>query len=471
MHVFRFASNGAADETPAHATDLGNGLTPLGVTADRGRANSAVKSVAGKARMSTSGLGGDNTPRVSRASTPTVAYKEDKLGSQLSEKLTWAKKHLAERQLANAQGVYFSLDPRRFLPPELPVRIRLFDPMRIIALKNVFAPTSMTPAIILFIDIDANLKPLGTLWKNIDLDSFSTMFNNVSDVSAEFGEPWVIGGYHSSKALIDLTPSGMPLRQCCLYRLSSVPGDTYSDKLGNARFLSAQDNVSGQSAEGYESQPFLISTYLWREMYLKASSPPRAEKGHHSIEYSAFRFQCVAGDEKLARLYSNEASSLTPRFKIVSLTQDSYDRAFLIMSSMDTRTMIGSNITLERLPNVECEVTILPTDRPSSDEEEEPEEKAKGKGKGKGKPTVTNVRNVTLEDMKDTMRLPPAECDAFLNLVTEHLYVHQVEAFKKQLDSVDSVSFSPKVCEIKQGVWDLKLNRGCEIKQGVGGFN
>eukprot|EP00798_Chlamydomonas_sp_ICE-L_P001186 gene1186-biopygen14051 len=46
--------------------------------------------------------------------------------------------------------------------------------------------------------------------------------------------------------------------------------------------------------------------------------------------------------------------------------------------------------------------------------------------------------------MKDTMRLPPAECDAFLNLVTEHLYVHQVEAFKKQLDSVDSVSFSPK---------------------------
>eukprot|EP00798_Chlamydomonas_sp_ICE-L_P009506 gene9506-biopygen8051 len=165
------------------------------------------------------------------------------------------------------------------------------------------------------------------------------MFNNVSDVSAEFGEPWVIGGYHSSKALIDLTPSGMPLRQCCLYRLSSVPGDTYSDKLGNARFLSAQDNVSGQSAEGYESQPFLISTYLWREMYLKASSPPRAEKGHHSM-------------------------------------------------------------------------STVPLDRPSSDEEEEPEEKAKGKGKGKGKPTVTNVRNV--------------------------------EAFKKQLDSVDSVSFSPK---------------------------
>eukprot|EP00798_Chlamydomonas_sp_ICE-L_P010718 gene10718-biopygen10809 len=65
-----FASNGAADETPAHATDLGNGLTPLGVTADRGRANSAVKSVGGKARMSTSGLGGDNTPRVSRANTP-----------------------------------------------------------------------------------------------------------------------------------------------------------------------------------------------------------------------------------------------------------------------------------------------------------------------------------------------------------------------------------------------------------------
>eukprot|EP00798_Chlamydomonas_sp_ICE-L_P022670 gene22670-biopygen31332 len=216
--------------------------------------------------------------------------------------------------------------------------------------------------------ISKDLKKVSPGWANMDPSRLKQTFNTISNVKGELGEPWIIGGYHSSQAFIKWAanrPGEIPLRNCFVYGLSQVEGATYNEKLQNARLLSLLDNTSSQSTEGYDSQPFLVSTFLWRELYLKAGCPARTEKGHQSDKYNNFKTLCVTGDEKLTKAVASQGGVTVPRFKVVSLDEESYNMAFLIMSSMDDREKIGADHLVERLQNVE------PPPPPNDEEEEE----------------------------------------------------------------------------------------------------
>jgi hypothetical protein len=329
------------------------------------------------------------------------------------------------------------------MPPQTPIRIRVFDQARINQLVSNFLMTSMSPAKILLIDCDERLTPKGLYWKDDSSkprQELSLLFNTVRDPAAEFGEPWVIGGYHSSAAFVKVSErkKETPFRACDVYRLSDVPGATYAAKLENARWLAVTDNLCSQLNEGYDAQPFLISTHLWRELWDKADRPMRVAKGHQPKPYKDFQMVCVSGDEKhLRQLTGDSSSTLTPRFKLVSLDDDQYNKAFTIMCSMDTRAKIG-DLNLKRIDGVE--VPVVPDDEEEEEEEEEGEAvatKKKPKKKAKGE------RTCTLEDMKETLRLPSGELHAFLDLVVDGAYVHQFQAWSSKNE--DPISFTPSV--------------------------
>ena len=130
----------------------------------------------------------------------------------------------------------------------------MFDTARIDQLVKSFQVTTMATAKILFIDVDNNLQPKGHFWSANDRDQrdLAGLFNAVSNHTEEFGEAWVIGGYHSSKAFVQYSESAnsAPLRMCDVYRLSEIPGNTYDEKMENARYLAVTDNLSGQLTEG-----------------------------------------------------------------------------------------------------------------------------------------------------------------------------------------------------------------------------
>jgi len=371
--------------------------------------------------------------------SPAGEKKGDSIGN-IEGDLAKAKAFLTDKHF----GGEHSLDCTKFLPPKLPVRIRVLDPVRVDQLLANFLKTTMATGKVLFMDISKDLKNVSPGWANIDPSRLEQTFNNISNVKGEFGEPWIIGGYHSSQAFIKWAadrPGEIPLRNCFVYRLSEVEGATYDEKLQNARLLSLLDNTSGQSTEGYDSQPFLVSTFLWRELYLQAGCPARTEKGHQSDQYNNFKTLCVTGDEKLTKSVASQGGATVPRFKVVSLDEESYKKAFLIMSSMDDREKIGADHLVERLQNVE------PPPPPNDEEEEEgdDEEAAPGshgkRAKGKAK---DKMRSVLVEDMKETMKLPPGELKFFLKSVTDDLYVHEYEAFKIK-DEVDNVAFTTAV--------------------------
>eukprot|EP00798_Chlamydomonas_sp_ICE-L_P022095 gene22095-biopygen30784 len=174
--------------------------------------------------------------------------------------------------------------------------------------------------------------------------------------------------------------------------------------------------------------------------------PARTEKGHQSDQYNNFKTLCVTGDEKLTKAVASQGGVTVPRFKVVSLDEESYNKAFLIMSSMDDREKIGADHLVERLQNVE------PPPPPNDEEEEEGDDEEAGPGshgkraKGKAK---DKMRSVLVEDMKETMKLPSGELKFFLKSVTDDLYVHKYEAFKIK-DEVDNVALLPKAQQ-----WEL----------------
>jgi hypothetical protein len=380
--------------------------------------------------------GGRRKGRGNGKEDSTSKVKDDDLVATLTNKLAWASKFLNEGRLNKRS---YELDASRFLPPEVPAKIRVFDEKRIDLIYGKFLPTSMIPAKILLVDVDKDLNKVGKFFTEPEQRSSNdpgVVFNIVRNPSEEFGMPWVIGGYHSSAALVRWSKERgeKPLRLSHVYRLSDIPGDTYEDKMKLARFLAVQDNISGQSTEGYDAQPFLVSTRLWRDMYLKAGSPQRAAKGHQPKLYKDFQLECASGDEKvLKQLTSETASTLTPRFKVVSLDEDHYQKAFTIMSSMDTREVIGKDEVV-RLPNVVCK-------EPREEEEEEGDEQAEKAAKKAAK----CQRTCTVEDMKECMRMPAGDLYAFLDAVADHGYVDALTAKGSEDLDKEEVCFTPSV--------------------------
>jgi hypothetical protein len=281
-----------------------------------------------------------------------------------------------------------SLDVSKFYDPEPPVKIRAFDSGRIETLYNTFCPSSMTPAKLLF--LDTNL-PEDNAWKShTEVNYFAQGFNSTAreDIPKRWGMPVVMGGYHSSKAFIKYQrehhPGKPPLRPTMVYRLSQLPGVTDHDKLQLARIMATVDNSAGQATQNYDSQPLIVLTHLWRDIYLRHNRPVRRQL-HLTDEWRAFENECCIGSETMyAQLsHANGRSNLIPRWRIASLPDDLYDKMFTIIGSMDSRESIDE-VTVSRFEYVE---------------------------------TSTGNKVATVEDVKDTMRLPDADMQNFILMV------------------------------------------------------
>lgn len=421
----------------------------------RRRSGETTPATAKRARPLSKNAGGPSKATTSAAKrrkskSEGNADQDDDLQTGLEQKLAWATKFLTSGRYPSPKSSHL-LDVSKFLPPRPPVQIRMFDNNRIGVLLNSFVETSMTSAKVLFIDVGEKLQPIGEYWTSSTRDQrdLATLFNAVSNPTVEFGEAWVIGGYHSSKAFsmacaaTDGKP--LPLRISEVYRLSEVPGLTQAEKLENARFLAVTDNISGQKTEGYDSQPLLISTVMWRDLFIKYGRPARKARGHQPDSYKAFQAVCVSGDEKaLKHLSSTTANLLTPRFKIVALDDERYKKCLTIMSSMDTRAMIGDDV-VERLPCVQ----VPEEDVKEGDDGDDGDEEAEGrKKKQKGQ------RSVTVEDVKEFMRMPMGEAERFIDQVFDKSYVAEVQAYGQTDLSAGDVSFTPTVSlfDLQNGV-------------------
>jgi len=298
----------------------------------------------------------------------------------------------------------------------------LLNTNRIQKILAHFNKLVMSPAKLLFIDTneDGNVMP-NLNWRKYSNPAAFTKFFNTStkeQITEELGEPWVIGGYHSSKALSQYSLSNSDadtLRPTFIYRLSDVtcsnaPSQTSKlQRMQLARYLSTVDNTSSQETEGYDAQSPLALVYLWKELYDQGGRPFMRSAGKHTPEFALFRQQCVAGAEHLEKLLDTSGiASLTPLLKIATLPsspgepeQDTFQKMFKILCTFDDREE-ASGLPLERFDYIKVVPPL--TDR---------EEKAK---RWKG-------RIMKVEDLKEITRMPYHDRVNFIDLVHDTDYV------------------------------------------------
>jgi len=346
-------------------------------------------------------------------------------------------------EFLNSQSVFntsIELNVCNFKDPQLPVRVRLLNPNRIQKILTHFNKLVMSPAKLLFIDTNEDGKVMGNLkWdKYKNQDAFQNFFNSSSQkqIMKELGEPWVIGGYHSSKALAQYSLSNKDtdtLRPTYIYRLSDVtcsnaPTQTSKmERMQLARYLSTVDNTSSQETEGYEAQSPLALVYLWKELYDEVGRPFMRSAGKHTPEFVLFRQQCVAGAEHLEKLLDTSGiASLTPLLKIATLPTDpdqdpdTFHKMFRILCSFDDREE-ASGLPLERF----LYIKVVP---PLTDKDD------KGK-RWKG-------RIMKVEDLKEITRVPYHDRLHFIDLVHDSDYVLQTMG---QESDPEDVQLSPTV--------------------------
>jgi len=391
--------------------------------------------------MSAPPVMGSSKRRKSRTEGDDGSEDEKNVAQVLSAK-TAAMKQWG-LQFLNSHGVFDSampLDVRNFMDPQLPVRVRLFNTNRIQKILAHFNKLVMSPAKLLFIDTDEDGKVMPNLqWRKYSNNqaAFTKFFNSstIEQISEELGEPWVIGGYHSSKALSQYSLSNSEtdtLRPTFIYRLSQVtcniaPSQTSKlQRMQLARYLSTVDNTSSQETEGYEAQSPLALVYLWKELYDQGGRPFMRWAGKHTPEFALFRQQCVAGAEHLEKLLDTSGiASLTPLLKIATLPSgpdqdpDTFHKMFKILCSFDDREE-ASGLPLQRFEYIKVVPPL--TDR---------EEKAK---RWKG-------RIMKVEDLKEITRMPYHDRLHFIDLVHDTDYVLQ----SMGRESEEDVQLSPTV--------------------------
>jgi len=341
------------------------------------------------------------------------------LSARTASMKTWAVDFL------NTGYVFSSsmpLDVRNFMDPQLPVRVRLLNSKRVEKILTYFNKMVMSPAKLLFIDVgdDGNVLP-NLKWRRYTSQaSFTTFFNSATqeEIIQDLGEPWVIGGYHSSKALAEYSlthPETDTLRPTFVFRLSEVACDMASDettkleRMQLSRYLSTVDNTSSQETEGYEAQSPLTLVYLWKELYDQVGRPFMRSAGKHTPEFALFRQQCVAGAEHLEKLLDTSGiASLTPLLKVATLPSDpaedpnTFQKMFRILCSFDDRDE-AAGLPLERFHYIK----IAP---PLSEQEEKAGKKWKG-------------RIMKIEDLKEITRMPYHDRLHFIDLVHDTDYV------------------------------------------------
>jgi len=322
------------------------------------------------------------------------------------------------------KDVSVKLDASKFVAPELPVRVRMLDPNRVDQILKSFNKLNMLPGKILFMDTDedGNVLP-GLQWHTLNSDTFANFFNkkSVMEITNTLGSPVVIGGYHSSQALVKKASEANstidPLRPCFVYRLSQVLDPEQKSETSRmsrmklARYLSTCDNSCSQETEGYDAQSPLLLAYLWKELYDQQGRPHMRQVGKHQQEFVDFRNQCVGGVERLENLlkHSNSTTALTPLLKVVTLPStpdqpemDMFRKMFTILCCFDDRRE-AAGMPLERLAYVDTQPPLT-----------ESEVQAGKKWKG---------RSMKFEDLKEICRMPYDDRIQFINLVHDDLYV------------------------------------------------
>ena len=356
----------------------------------------------------------------------------------------WALEFMNTRGLFKNATV--ALDCRLFMPPQKPVSCRLQNPARVTQLLEGFSRANLSPAKILFMDTDEDGNTLPNLkWDQMKSASDLQKFFNqktMEEVIAALGEPWVIGGYHSSAALVKFCiahPGEIPTRACYMYRLSHIQDDensrstkTRMQRMYMAGALSACDNANTKRNEGYDAQSPLALAFLWKNLYDMAGRPFMRPAGKHTKEFVQFRAQCVAQSENLENLLQASATSITPLLKVAVLPDNEegrgpFHRMFTVLSCFDDNVN-PSGLHLHRLEYV---VPIPPLT--------EAERQANKKWKG---------RSMKFEDLKDIARVPYEDRCKFIDLVYFDKYVLGALGHPEDAD----VTLTPQVGSITRCV-------------------
>lgn len=317
----------------------------------------------------------------------------------------WGKAQL------DSNGVWghtVSLDVRKFQAPQPPANIRRPDLRRITQLASNFSEGQLTPAKLLLVDVHPKTGRLLTSLKwgreQDDEEGFKKLFNqkSVKEISKAYGEPWVIGGYHSSQAQQRKHEEDNNVsvkRHTVVFRASQLlrPGETleqigYMGVLSNARHLATADNTLRQNNENYDSQPLLTLVQLWNDLWKVMGSPVASIKGKHSDAYNAFKENAIAGVERLASLKND--NTLSPIFKFCTLPDNLLEKAITLICSMDMT--VEAN---QRLPYVQCS----------------PDKKLSAK-----------LGPATLEDIRAVSRYPLDDLHHFIKIAHDDEYVVEV---------------------------------------------
>jgi hypothetical protein len=194
-----------------------------------------------------------------KAAPPSSTQQENKKGFEA----------LAEAaRVELAKFTQLELDVRKFKDPIPDFKVKAFDTARTQGIANAITPWSMAPAMLLMLDLTASQQ--GALTELLaDPPTFQAFFNNssIQEIEEKVGAPCVIGGYHSSKALILTSedPKFNPdmdatwcFRTTRLHRFSQIAvdpaipfADTYKYKGRVVMAMAEQDNSSSQKSNAY----------------------------------------------------------------------------------------------------------------------------------------------------------------------------------------------------------------------------
>lgn len=171
--------------------------------------------------------------------------------------------------LGKPNTLHVRLDVNRFQDPPASFKVKAFDPSRTEGIAKAILPSTMSPAKLVI--VDETEEQQAELTKLVaDPAKFERYFNtsSISEISALIGAPCIIGGYHSSKALIltaadpkvnkEMDPDWC-LRSTRVYRFSEIEVDPdipasdaikYRNRVVMA--MAELDNSSNQASNAFK---------------------------------------------------------------------------------------------------------------------------------------------------------------------------------------------------------------------------